>query len=459
MSWTRDARAVAVVDLGFGDAGKGLITDYLVRSLGARMVVRFNGGAQAGHNVVTPDGHHHTFSQLGSGTFVSGVRTHLSRHVVVHPTALLVEARRLAELGVGDALARLTVSEHAKIVTPFHQAAGRLRELAREERHGSCGVGVGEVMRDAERHPADALRVGDLADRTTLRLRLARVMERVRFAVQEPLRWVTRSRDPRIQREARLLHDPGVVTAWIDAIGPFSAGVQVASDATLRRSLEWPVIFEGAQGVLLDESYGFHPFTTWSNCTFHNVNELLHELGSDLHVTRVGVVRTYASRHGPGPLPTESAELTRSLMEPHNLDGPWQGPFRAGWTDLVLARYAREACGGVDAVALTHVDEVARQPTWRLGVSYDEGKVTDWPSCSPADVVGRWQNTRDLVRAKPVHEELNDPSVEARVRRIASALSDSLRAPIRLSSTGPRATDVRAGLHDERCVEVVGSGL
>ncbi|HEY7215209.1 MAG TPA: adenylosuccinate synthetase, partial [Thermoanaerobaculia bacterium] len=137
-------RAFLLVDLGFGDAGKGLLTDFLVRRSGATVVVRYNGGAQAGHNVVTPDGRHHTFAQLGSGSFVAGVRTFLSRHVVVHPTALLAEAAALRAKGVGDALDRVRLSERALVITPFHQAAGRLRELARgAARHGSCGVGVG----------------------------------------------------------------------------------------------------------------------------------------------------------------------------------------------------------------------------------------------------------------------------------------------------------------------------
>src|ERR1700734_1777495 len=122
-----EARAAMVVDLGFGDAGKGLVTDFLVRSLGAGLVVRWNGGAQAGHNVVAPDGRHHTFAQIGAGTFVPGVRTHLAERTIVHPTALGVEAARLAEIGVPDALDRLSVSERALVITPFHQAANRLR--------------------------------------------------------------------------------------------------------------------------------------------------------------------------------------------------------------------------------------------------------------------------------------------------------------------------------------------
>src|SRR5215210_2605913 len=124
-------RAFVIVDLGFGDAGKGLLTDCLVRRTGAKVVVRYNGGAQAGHNVVTPDGRHHTFSQFGSGSFVPGVRTFLSRDVVVHPTALLREEASLRTAGVTDALERLRISADAVVVTPYHQALNRLRETAR----------------------------------------------------------------------------------------------------------------------------------------------------------------------------------------------------------------------------------------------------------------------------------------------------------------------------------------
>jgi len=146
--------AFLVVDLGFGDAGKGLLSYYLVRTTGARWVVRFNGGAQAGHNVVTTDGRHHTFSQVGAGSFVPGVRTYLARDMVVHPTALDSEARHLARVGVADAMRRMHVDPECRVTTPFHQASTRVRELLRgAARHGSCGVGVGETVRDSLKVP------------------------------------------------------------------------------------------------------------------------------------------------------------------------------------------------------------------------------------------------------------------------------------------------------------------
>src|SRR5688572_1634241 len=137
------------VDLGFGDAGKGSIVDFLTRANEAHTVVRYNGGAQAGHRVVTagPRPREHVFAQFGSGT-LAGAATHLSRFMLIDPPAMLEEAGHLARLGV-DALERTTIDAGAPVITPFQRAVNRLRELARgDARHGSCGMGIGETMAD-----------------------------------------------------------------------------------------------------------------------------------------------------------------------------------------------------------------------------------------------------------------------------------------------------------------------
>lgn len=150
-----------VTDLGYGDAGKGTVVDWLCAQRRVGAVVRFNGGGQAAHNVVLPDGRHHTFAQFGSGTF-RGVPTHLSRFVVVDPLALAAEAAHLGEVGVPHPFGLLTVDREALLATPYHVAAGRARELARAaDRHGSCGMGVGETMSYALEHPGLAPTVGD----------------------------------------------------------------------------------------------------------------------------------------------------------------------------------------------------------------------------------------------------------------------------------------------------------
>ena len=135
-----------------------------------------------------------------------------------------------------------------------------------------------------------------------------------------------------------------------DAFGAFAARVQIVDGSHLADLLRaGPVVFEGAQGVLLDEWRGFHPYTTWSTTTFANAEQLLAEAGQQ--AIRLGVTRCYAPRHGPGPLVTEDPIL--DLPEPHNGRGAWQGPFRTGHLDAVALRYAIEVAGGVDALAVT----------------------------------------------------------------------------------------------------------
>ena len=440
-------RASVVVDLGFGDAGKGTLVDWLVRSRRASLVVRWNGGAQAGHNVVLEDGRHHTFSQLGAGTFVPGVRTHLSEDVVVHPTALLVEARVLADKGVTDALDRLSIAQSARVISPFHQAANRLRDLARSDPHGTCGVGVGEAVRDALAHPGEALRMHHVVgDKTALESLLGRVQERIRASLAGIMTEVSG------EAEWAILDDGSVVKQWVDAIEPLRRRRVVTSDdmvSTLWRDRS--IVLEGAQGVLLDEQFGFHPHTTWSCCTPALASSLLRRHGWGGDVETIGVLRAYATRHGPGPFPTEDSCLVNALPEPHNGSEGWQGAFRRGWPDLVLARYARDACGSLDALAITHLDRLGGLPKWKAarayeGVDPDLGTLGRDGLCLnllSGDLSHQQRLMQALQHARPVYEALpSDPE------RFVERIEAELGLPVTVTSFGPTALDKRHRRHE-----------
>jgi adenylosuccinate synthase len=120
---------------------------------------------------------------------------------------------------------------------------------------------------------------------------------------------------------------------------------------------------------LLDEWYGFHPYTTWSTTTFANATALLSEIDVRAGIRKIGVVRSYATRHGAGPFPSEDRRLLLQTTEPHNGEGLWQGAFRKGWLDLILLRYAQEVSGGADEIALTHAD-VADAGPMQIVTSY-----------------------------------------------------------------------------------------
>ncbi|MFJ8746080.1 adenylosuccinate synthetase [Embleya sp. NPDC127516] len=411
-------RHVAVVDLGFGDAGKGTTVDRLcarAREEGrpVHAVVRFNGGAQAAHNVVTDDGRHHTFAQFGSGTFTPGTRTHLSRFMLVDPLALAAEAEHLRGLGVPDPFALLTADREALLTTPYHAAANRARELARgADRHGSCGMGVGETAAFALAHPEAAPRVGDCGSPRLLHRRLSAVRDALSAEFGTPL-------------------GPDVA-ACAEAFLGFGRAVRVVDRAYARELLRGgPVVFEGAQGVLLDEWHGFHPYTTWSTTTFANAETLATEAGEPLY--RLGVLRTYTTRHGAGPLPTEDAALTAALPDAHNGTGRWQGAFRVGHFDAVAHRYAVAVCGGVHGLALTHADVPGRAP---VGVVRSYRGVE--PRVGPdGDLAHAESLTGHMFAARPVVEP--GPAPAAWPEFVAAELG----APVTLLSFGPRTGDKR----------------
>ncbi|WP_436774972.1 adenylosuccinate synthetase [Yinghuangia sp. YIM S09857] len=427
---------VIVVDLGFGDAGKGTVVDHLCARAHTtrnpvRAVVRFNGGAQAAHNVVTDDGRHHTFAQFGSGSFTPGVETFLSRFMLLDPLALAAEADHLAAVGVPRPLERLTVDREALLITPFHAAANRARETARgAARHGSCGMGVGETAAFALAHPELAPRAGDTRDPGRLRRRLTAVRDAL--AADLGAMWPAT--------------DIPSVDDCLTAFLAFGRAVRLVDRPHLAGLLRaGPVVFEGAQGVLLDEWHGFHPYTTWSTTTFANAEELIAEATGDRarSATRLGVVRAYTPRHGPGPLVTEDAALTAALPDLHNGTGRWQGAFRVGHFDAVAHRYAAEVCGGVDAVALTHADAAARVP---LGICrayrIDGRRVAALPVGRTRDLDRQAALTARLMRAVPDIPEGMGPTFPTMPPDAwPAAVEGVLGAPVTLLSSGPRTGD------------------
>ncbi len=434
-----------VAGLGFGDEGKGATVDWLVRRHRAGAVVRYNGGPQAAHHVVDEAGRSHCFAQFGAGTLIPGVRTHIARNMVVDPLALVAEERALVAVGVSDGYPRLSVDPECVLVTPFHRIINQMQELARaENRHGSCGRGIAQARLDSETEGLPAVRVADALAPKKLAATL-RLLWRMKLDLAEQIVDAHPARpglaallaDLRRADRASLLTE-----AFADVFG--KSGLSITAEPVLGDT----VVLEGAQGVLLDRDHGFWPHVTPSRTTFVHAVSFLDTIGRPDELIRVGVIRAYATRHGAGPLPTEDADLTTARPDRDNRTHQWQGAFRLGWFDAVATRYALRACGGVDALVMNHIDQLAGLERVRLCTGYrrPDGKV--WRDLEPPghDPDERLAFTETIRDCRPEFVDLPgwseaDTGFEKFVSRVESA--EGLASPVDAIAVGPRAGDRR----------------
>lgn len=332
--------ALLVAGLAFGDESKGATVDKLCRALPVDLIVRYNGGCQCEHNVVTPDGKHHTFSQFGSGMLANDhVKTYLSRFMLVEPLSMMREAEALAKL-TPNVWERIAVDARAVIITPFHRLVNQLREQVRGDRqHGSTGRGIG-VAREMHLKYGDAvLFAGDLLSPAKAFKKLEFILETL-FPEMSDLR-STMNIEFSYNEDARAMYE------LIDKYKMWPANIVNQFEPA-----EY-MVFEGAQGVMLDERHGTAPHNTWTNTTFGNADTLLDEAGVSQRI-RIGCIRSYYTRHGAGPFPTEDVLL--NLPETHNSSHGFAGVFRVGRFDWELLDKAISICGGIHCFAVSHLD-------------------------------------------------------------------------------------------------------
>ncbi len=328
MRWQKTARAV--IGAQFGDEGKGRVTDYYAAEVGGNgIVIRCNGGAQAGHTVVTPDGLRHVFSHVGSGAF-AGAATFLSRFFVSNPILFRKEMDALAAKGVKPAV---YVDSQSPVTTPYDMMINQIVERERGgDRHGSCGVGFGETI-ERNLTPAYALTVTDLVDRSVLAARLDAM--RREYA---PARLARLGFADAFARNADLFRSDAILERYVEDARRFVEAITVADARTATRGRH--LLFEGAQGLLLDQDRGFFPHVTRSNTGLHNVLALAGELRLErLEVTYA--TRAYLTRHGAGPMPHELPEKPYpGVVDATNVPNAYQGTLRFGWLDLDVLRHA-----------------------------------------------------------------------------------------------------------------------
>lgn len=351
------SRATVVVGAQYGDEGKGLATDYFCAAAKRDAVaVRFSGGAQAGHTVVTPAGRRHVFHHLGAGT-LAGAATFLSHFFVVNPLLWADERSVLPD-------ARVFVDPDAPVTTPYDMLVNQEVEAWRgAARHGSCGLGINETI-ERDRRGTHGLRVRHLADAARLAatldaIRREYVPSRLRDLGCTPSDWFLDMVASSVLRES-----------FLRLAAAFLAAVEIRDLDCLRRF--GTVVFEGSQGLGLDERYGVFPHVTRGRTGAGQAVALAAAAGmANLEV--VYVSRAYVTRHGAGPFPTEDSAL--SYRDDTNVANPHQGPLRFGHLDVdgTLAMIARDvrntrplmAAGFPVSMLVTCMDQVAAGGRYR----------------------------------------------------------------------------------------------
>lgn len=325
-------KAIVVIGANYGDEGKGLTIDYLARQQVAKgfapLIVRFNGGAQAGHTVVTDDGQSHIFHHVGAGQFNAGARTYLSSPFIVNPYALRKELVMFKEPPL------LYVHPNCQVTTIFDMAINSIAELSRgAQRHGSCGMGVNEtVTRTAGGFP---LRVSNVAKLTVDALALV-LRDIVEKWVPQRLEALGLSKDDLDQHElyatvlsasTSFIRQAEYLKELIEPLTILDKPLLDGLIASIQPGQE--VLFEGAQGLALDEFLGTFPYVTRSVC---GLPSALAVGAFELGVTEfepLYITRAYLTRHGAGPLPLEGELITnKPLHDTTNIENMWQGALR-----------------------------------------------------------------------------------------------------------------------------------
>ncbi|HMK41484.1 MAG TPA: adenylosuccinate synthase [Methyloceanibacter sp.] len=417
---------VVVVGSQWGDEGKGKIVDWL--SERADIVVRFQGGHNAGHTLVV-DGTTYKLSLLPSGVVRKGKLSVIGNGVVIDPWALVDEIAKIEKLGVTINRDNLRIAENATLILPFHRELDSLREAAAGEgRIGTTKRGIGPAYED--KVGRRAIRVMDLQDLPSLKPKIERILTH-HNALRRGLG------EPEISGDdlcAQLAEIAPKILPYVDT-------VWALLDAQRRQGKR--ILFEGAQGALLDIDHGTYPFVTSSN-TVAAQAATGSGLGPGAINYVLGITKAYTTRVGEGPFPTELKNETGKLIGERGVEfGTVTGrPRRCGWFDACLVRQTRKV-GGINGIALTKLDVLDELPELKICVGYRLDGL-------PLDHLPAAQDAQ--ARVQPIYETMEGwtqstrgarswAELPAQCIKYVRRLEELIGAPVALLSTSPKRED------------------
>ncbi len=356
-----------IIGSQFGDEGKGKVTDFYAAE--ADMIVRFNGGNNAGHTIVV-EGVTYKLHLMPSGAIQPNKHVVIGNGVVVDPGVLLGEMEELAS--AGHPITRMSVSDRAHLILSYHKIQDGIEEgLKGKLKAGTTMRGIGPTYQD--KAARWGVRAGDLLDKDELRRKLDIVLP-----IKE--RAIRGLGGPDVEFDPSAIYDECM--DYADRLGPYVEDTTVLINEAIEEGTS--VLFEGAQDVLLDIDHGVYPFGTSSNvitgaaCTGAGVApQVFDEV--------IGIVKAYLSRVGTGPVPTELEDEAGNHLQTVGKEfGATTGrPRRCGWLDLAMVRYSHMLCG-FTGIALTKVDVLSGLPVVKICTEYKaRGRTLRVP---PADM-------------------------------------------------------------------------
>jgi len=420
---TVNARNVVVIGTQWGDEGKGKIVDWLTDR--AQGVVRFQGGHNAGHTLVI-GGKKTVLHLIPSGILRGNVDCFIGNGVVVSPQALVAEMEELESGGVHGVVARLSISEACPLILPYHSALDHAREAAKGERKiGTTGRGIGPAYED--KVARRAIRLQDLFDARRFAEKLRELLEFHNFVLENFYK------QPRVDYQKTL----DETLALAPRLAPLIADVPRALYHANRAGKN--LLFEGAQGSLLDIDHGTYPFVTSSNCVAGAAAAGAGIGPMHLHYV-LGITKAYSTRVGGGPFPTELSDGVGERLRQRGQEfGATTGrPRRTGWFDAAALKRSIQL-NGVSGLCITKLDVLDGVEAVKICVGYElEGQMSE---ILPV-------GAEELERCVPVYEELpgwmestvgikSHAGLPAGARAYLQRIEELAGVPIDLISTGP----------------------
>jgi adenylosuccinate synthase len=418
------SNSISLLGLQWGDEGKGKVVDLLSKDIDA--AVRYQGGHNAGHTLII-DGKEVVFHLLPSSICHKNIKCFLGRGVVISLEALFSEIDDAFEF-IGDLKDRLVVSNAACLIQPYHKKIDQLRERSRSgTKIGTTGRGIGPAYED--RVGRRSIRVADLYDPNALKVKLEEALDIYNFLIKR--------HDEDQQEDLNELLDKNLKQA--ERLKPFVGNV-IAELKAFQESNK-TILFEGAQGALLDYSLGTYPFVTSSNSSLGGIAS-----GAGISATSIdyslGICKAYTTRVGEGPFPTElNDEIGSYLAEKGGEVGATTGrPRRCGWLDAVLLSHT-VYLNGINGICLTKIDVLDGLEKIKICSDYSSSLSREdiLESLALNDIEPQyielegWQEPTAGVQR---FEDLNDKAID-----FIAKVEELCGAPIVMISTGPRRED------------------